>query len=206
MTLTKEIQTRLRDATAKANQWTEFRYHLRKSRGVGVRKGVVSDMSSKHVEGLGVRVLYQGTWGFAATTDLTTGGIEKCLRTAEQMAMALASRKKHKVVLPASSRLAKGDFFLKGVDELIAMPTEEKFEFVRDSEERLRKSSKQIEGAACQYSEVFEEKLILTTDGADSHLKLVRPELRFLAYGADGTKRSMGYDSVGGTGGWDCLF
>jgi TldD protein len=83
---------------------------------------------------------------------------------------------------------------------------EEKFEFVRSSEERIRKSASQIEAALCQYTEVFEEKIIMTTDGADSHLKLVRPELRFLAIGMDGSKRASGYDSVGGTGGWECLF
>lgn len=200
-----EIRERLRKLTNR-NHWAEFRFHSRRSRGLGVRKGVVSDMSSKHNEGLGVRVLYNGTWGFAATTDLSVKGIEKCLQTAEQMAMALDKRKKHKVNLPTSRKLAKGDFFIKGVDELFKMPTETKFEFVRKSEEKLRKSSSKIEGAACQYNEVFEEKIIITTDGADSHLKLVRPELRFVAFGADGSKRTMGFDSVGGTGGWECLF
>lgn len=200
------MREHLRKLSKSGSHWTEFRYHLRKIRGLGVRRGVVSDMSSKYIEGLGIRVLYNGTWGFAATTDMTTTGIEKCLRTAEQMAMALDRRKKHKITLPTSKRLATGEFFLDGVEELSTMSTERKFEFVRKSEEDLRNSSKKIDSAVCQYSEVFEEKMILTTDGADSHLKLVRPELRFLAYGSDGTKRTMGYDSVGGTGGWECLF
>jgi len=203
---TAEIREQLRKLVMSRTHWTELRYHLRKSRGLGVRKGIVSDMSSKHIEGLGIRVLYNGTWGFAATTDLSPTGIEKCLRTAEQMAMALDTRKKHKISLPSTHRLAKGEFFVKGVDELELMPTEQKFEFIKNSEAKLRSRSKRIESAACQYNEVFEEKLILTTDGADSHLKLVRPELRFLAFGADGNQRTMGYDSVGGTGGWECLF
>lgn len=202
----KEIRARVQKLAGMCSHWTEFRYHLRKSRGLGVRKGVVSDMSSKHIEGLGIRVLYNGTWGFGATTDLTSVGIEKCLRLAEQMAKALDGRKKHKINLPSTTRLAKGEFFLKGVDELQDMAIEKKFDFVKQSEEKLRQSSKKIEGAACQYTEVFEEKLIITTDGADSHLRLVRPELRFVAFGSDGSHRTMGYDSVGGTGGWDCLF
>jgi TldD protein len=203
---TQDIRERLRHLVSAGTSWAEFRYHLRKSRGLGVRKGVVSDMSSKRIEGLGIRVLHNGTWGFAATTDLTPKGMEKCLRTAEQMAMTLDRRKKKKVKLPLTKKLARGEFFVKGVDQLESMPITEKFEFVKHSEEKLRQSSAKIEGASCQYNEVFEEKLIVTTDGADSHLKLVRPELRFVAFGSDGSRRTMGYDSVGGTGGWECLF
>jgi len=55
------------------------------------------------------------------------------------------------------------------------MSWEEKFKLVRETEERLSKTSKQVESSSCQYSEVFEEKVIITTDGADSHMKLVRP-------------------------------
>lgn len=200
------IKNSMDKVCGQTTNWTEMRYHKRKSRVLGVRKGVVSEMSSKHYEGIGIRVLVNGTWGFASTSDLSMVGIEKALKTAEQMARALDSRKKKKVHIPSTDRLAKGDFFIEGFDRLMEKPMEEKFEFVRKSEEDLRKSSKQIEGALCQYSEVFEEKIILTTDGANSHIKLVRPELRFAAFGSDGTKRSMGYDSVGATGGWECLF
>ena len=77
---------------------------------------------------------------------------------------------------------------------------------VRETEEKLRKTSKQVESSSCQYSEVFEEKIILTTDGADCHLRLVRPEFRLSAFAADGAKRTRGHESTGATGGWDCLF
>ncbi|HEX4923322.1 MAG TPA: DNA gyrase modulator, partial [Bdellovibrionales bacterium] len=200
------IRDLLRQVCGRAGHWTEVRYHRRQSRILGVRKGEVSEMSSKHYEGVGLRVLIDGTWGFASTSDLTKQGLENALKAAEQMAWQLTTRKKEKVHIPSTKKLAKGEFWLPGFEELNAKPMEEKFEFVRSSEERLRKAAPQIEAALCQYTEVFEEKMILTTDGADSHLKLVRPELRFLAIGSDGAKRATGYDSVGSTGGWECLF
>lgn len=188
------------------SSWTEIRYHDRKSRTVGVRKGEVSEMSSKRYEGVGIRVLRGGAFGFASTSDLTPIGLEKCLRSAEGMASELKSRKKELISLPHTSRLAKGEFEVPGFTSLEEMPLDRKFELVRDSEARIRKSANSIDSAFCQYTEVFEDKLILTSDGADSHVRIARPELRFVAFASDGSKRSAGYDSVGGTGGWECLF
>ena len=77
---------------------------------------------------------------------------------------------------------------------------------VKNAEQKLRGSSSQVESASCHYSEIFEEKMIVTTDGADSHIKLVRPEFRLAAFAADGSKRTRGSESAGATGAWDCLF
>jgi TldD protein len=173
---------------------------------MGVRKGEVIEMSSKQTGGVGIRVLIGGAFGFASTTDLTQRGLERTLIQAEEMAKALSSKKHEKIVLAKTDRMAKGDFFLKGFKELEDMPLEQKFQVVRESEARMSKSSKQIEAASCQYSEVFEEKIICTSDGADAHLKLVRPELRFTAFASDGSKRATGHDAVGATGGWECMF
>jgi TldD protein len=200
-----EVRLRLKKFAETTNHWSEFRFHSRKVRSFGIRNGVSSEMSSKTYQGLGVRTLFNGTWGFASTSDLTPQGIERAMRMAEHLAMALDSRKKTKVVIPSTNRLAQGEYFLEGYEDLFKKPLEEKFEFVKSSEEKIR-SSASIEAASCQYTEVFEDKVIVTTDGADAHVRLVRPELRFMAYSSDGTKRTMGYDTVGGTGGWNCLF
>ncbi|MGE3975156.1 MAG: TldD/PmbA family protein [Bdellovibrionales bacterium] len=205
MSLAQEVRLRLKKIAESTNHWSEFRFHSRKVRSFGVRNGVSSEMSSKTYQGLGVRVLFNGTWGFASTSDLSEQGMSQVLRTAEQMARALDTRKKTKVVIPSTKKLAQGEYFLEGYEDLFKKPLEEKFEFVKKSEEEIRHQAT-IEAAACQYTEVFEDKVIVTTDGADAHVRLVRPELRFLAYSADGSRRTMGYDSVGGTGGWNCLF
>jgi len=206
MSKAQEVRHLFENLTKNMSHWTEMRYHNKHSRVFGVRKAVPSEMSSKRYEGVGIRVLYNGTFGFASTSDLTEMGIKEALLKAEQMAMALDHRKKHKVHLPSTNRLAAGDFIMSEYDQLEHKSGKEKFDFVQESEERLRKHSANVDGALCQYSEVFEEKVILTTDGANSLIKLVRPELRFMAFGSNGARRTVGYDSVGGTGGWDCLF
>lgn len=201
-----QLTDRLNRLCENQNHFTELRYHKRRTRSIGIRKGEVSDMSSRAFEGIGMRVLVQGSWGFAATSDLSQAGLERALGQAREMAELFAGRKKEPVKLAASSRLARGNFALAGFVELQQMPIQEKFELVRKSEEQLRERSKFIDAAICSYTEVFEEKYIVTTDGAQCSLQLVRPELRFAAFANQDGKTSRGSDSVGVTGGWECLF
>ncbi len=200
------LREKLERTLSQAQYWTEIRYHNQRRRSLGVRKGEVNEMSSKQFGGVGIRVLIDGTWGFASTSDLSPGGLEQALQKAQQLAQDLAPRKKQKIELKATQRLAQGNFVIPGYKELWAMPMEEKFDFVKKTEQQLSAEAQKIEAASCLYSEIFEEKMILTSDGAHCHIQLARPELRLLAFGADGSLRSYGRESVGGTGSWECLF
>src|SRR4051812_43295459 len=115
------IQERLRKIAGKAGHWTEIRYHRKASHVLGILKGEVSEMSSKHYEGVGLRCLVNGTWGFASTGDITEEGLLTALKNAEAMARELAPRKKRRVEISPSKNLAKGNFFLPGYEELQKM-------------------------------------------------------------------------------------
>ncbi|MBI3396212.1 MAG: TldD/PmbA family protein [Spirochaetia bacterium] len=198
----REIFKRL---ASQNSNFTEFRFHKRTARTVGMRKGELADMSVRSYNGVGVRVLVDGIWGFASTSDHTADGIERAMRAAEEMARSLAGRKKHKVTL-APGRLAKGDFIVAGFRELERIPLSHKLDVVRTSEIKLREASEKIQSAQCQYSEIFEEKVVVTSDGADAWIQLARPELRLSAFAGDGQQLTRGHESAGGTGGWECLF
>ena len=201
-----DLQDVLRRLVARAGHWTEVRYHARHGRALSVRHNEVVEMASQRTAGVGLRVLVDGTWGFAATSDLTAQGLERALERAEGMARALSPIRKKRVRLAEGGELARGDYLVPGYVELEAMPLEEKFRVVRESEAKLRASSDRIESAQCRYTEAFEDKLLVTSDGVDARVRLVRPSIRFSATGADGSRRTNGSDSVGGTGAWACLF
>ncbi|MCE9600149.1 MAG: TldD/PmbA family protein [Spirochaetia bacterium] len=184
--------------------FVEVRHHKKKSRTIAVRKSEITDLSIKRTEGTAIRVLIQGVWGFAASSLSDRGSLERALKQAETMARSLASRKKHKASL-ALAQLARGEFELDGYQELNDMLLEEKLATVSQSESRIR-AEKGIESAHCQYAEIFEEKIIITSDGANCVIKTVRPEFRFSAFAESGGHVSSGFDSVGVSGGWQCLF
>ncbi|HYC78413.1 MAG TPA: TldD/PmbA family protein, partial [Planctomycetota bacterium] len=58
----------------------------------------------------------------------------------------------------------------------------------------------------CAYTEIFEEKIVVTSDGASASYRLVRPEFRVNAVAERNGERQVGARTVGVTGGWECLF
>lgn len=202
----QQIDSVLKNIIRNSNDYVEFRYHNRATRSIGIRKGEVNDMSYRETRGLAIRALVNGAWGFASTSETGHAAIEKAVQSAISMARTLSSRKKEKIKLADINTLATGEFNVQGYFDLLNMPVAEKFDLVKSSEDRMRNMADGIESAVCQYTEVFEEKYLLTTDGADCWVRLVRPELRFSAFASANGKVSRGYDSVGTTGGWQCLF
>jgi TldD protein len=73
-------------------------------------------------------------------------------------------------------------------------------------EQRVRASSQAIRSASCSYNEIYEEKAVVTSDGAAASFRVIRPELRVQAVAEKDGELSTGFEAVGATGGWECLF
>jgi TldD protein len=102
--------------------------------------------------------------------------------------------------------LAVGDFAEPGVSDVLERPMEEKLKLALDTESRVRAAASAIQTASCGYNEIFTEKAIVTSDGASASFKLIRPEFRVSAVAERDGSMSSGYESIGVTGGWECLF
>ena len=63
------------------------------------RETKVQNIVNAESYGVGIRVIANGTWGFAATSDVTTQGIAKCAETAVAIAKANAKIQKEPVNL-----------------------------------------------------------------------------------------------------------
>src|SRR5262249_14817908 len=60
--------------------------------------------------------------------------------------------------------------------------------------------------AVCGYSEIFEDKIVVTSDGANASSQLARNEFRLTAVASKNGEMATGSHSIGRTGAWDCLF
>ena len=70
-----------------------------REREITTKNGKAGHVSSSESVGIGIRVLAFGGWGFAATDDLTRGGIESAAALALEIARAGAAARKQEVVL-----------------------------------------------------------------------------------------------------------
>ncbi|MCX6620527.1 MAG: TldD/PmbA family protein [Acidobacteria bacterium] len=96
----KQIAERALDAALRAGiDYADVRVVESRERTVGTKNGKVSMVSGAETIGLGIRVLDNGCWGFAATDDLSKDGIEAAAALAAGIARASALAKKEDVVL-----------------------------------------------------------------------------------------------------------
>jgi TldD protein len=73
-------------------------------RHVSTKNGKVGQLSTMYSTGAGIRVLAGGCWGFSATDDLSSEGIDHAAELAMQIARASALVKKHDVLLAPEDR------------------------------------------------------------------------------------------------------
>ena len=196
----------LLDLAAAEDGFVELRYHAKTSRSIGVDKGKVERSQARHRKGVGVRVFAGGGWGFASTGILEAGAIRRAIAAARAGAKAAAAGSRHDLASLPACKLARGVFEQPGLAELAARTLEEKIALASTLEARVRGASSAIRSASCSYSEILEEKAIVTTDGAAAAFRLARPELRVAAVAEKDGQLSTGNEAVGATGGWDCLF
>ncbi|RKY18734.1 MAG: TldD/PmbA family protein [Planctomycetota bacterium] len=186
--------------------YIELRYHGKRTRSVAVEQGRVDQAKMAEHSGVGVRVLAHGTWGFASTDRLEPAAVRRAVDAARRAAVSSAADRKHKIEALPPANLAVGRFDCDGYDELAARPLDQTLELVLAMEAQARESSPSITSAGCGYAEIFEEKGIVTSDGARAWTRIVRPEFRVSAVASKGGEIQRASESIGVTGAWDCLF
>jgi TldD protein len=196
----------LKEIADRSPGWVELRYHRRLQNRFTVQKGRVDAADSSVNAGVGVRVLESGSWGFASTADTERGAIEKAVEQARASAMEGAKLRREKIAPLPATELATEDVVLEGYEELSNKALDEKLEAVLEMEKATKVRSDQIHTVSSSYTEMFEEKVIVTSDGAAASQKLVRPELRLAAFASGEGDHNVGHNSLGVTGGWQCLF
>ena len=96
----KQIALQALDAAMRAGvTYADVRVIESRERELATKNGRPSQVSGAQSLGLGVRVLVDGCWGFAATDHLTAEGIESAASLAVEIGRASALSKKHDVAL-----------------------------------------------------------------------------------------------------------
>jgi TldD protein len=187
--------------------YLELRYHKRTSQSFLAQKGRVDVANFSVTEGVGVRALVDGAFGFAATASATKQGIERAVDQAIKNAKLLAAaRKKAAPIHMQRARLSTKDFVGEGVQEMLNMPTEAKLAEVIRLERELAKASNRVQSARARYNEIREEKAIVTSDGAACSLKIVQPEVSVSAIAEKDGEQTENSKGAGVSGGWQCLY
>ncbi len=114
----------------------EVRAEVRTEENVGVKNREVEAVSRRESRGVGIRVLHDGAWGFAATGDTGKRAIAKAARAALAIARATASVRGERVEL-APEPAHKAKFVGPCKRDPLAVSLEEKLDLLFSCTDRI---------------------------------------------------------------------
>jgi len=199
----KEI---LKSCIDKVDDWVELRYHHRRRNSIMARGGRIDTAESIVKAGVGVRTMVDGCYGFSSTDELTETGIMQAVHNAIANARNLSKLKKRKTPEFRKIPLATEDYFAPGYDSLLDMTLQDKMDAVVKMEREGKESSEYITRATCRYSELLDDKIIVTSDGACARQRLAQPEFRLGLIAEKAGVQTTYHSSVGISGNWNDLF
>jgi len=171
-------------AVAQGASHAEARIVDERGRSLGTRNGRVALASEGESLGLGVRVLADGGWGFAATQELTRAGVERCARLAVEIARASARVRREPVRL-VDEPAAVAEWSSPCAIDPFAVAVEENLELLR----RIDATLTAVEGVTlAETSMTFRryEQWFYSTEGAAIHQTRTTTGAGFAAHAFEG--------------------
>jgi TldD protein len=207
----KELAMRAVDAARRAGaSYADVRISRNRSQSISTRERQITDFNDGETFGFGVRVLANGTWGFAASRDLNANEVERVARQAVAQARANSAAMRRPVELAPVEKHADATWSSPLQIDPFGIPIEEKVALLLAANEAALK----VQGARFVNSSMFflkQEKTFASTEGSFITQTLHRslPQVNVTAVSADSsdfqTRRSsdiapmgLGYEHVRG--------
>ena len=130
---------------------------------IATKDGVVEAMESNDSMGYGIRVVKDGRWGFAASSDLSSAGIHATVKKAVVLARAAATVKADPVILTQESPL-RGTYKTPYAEDPFTVSMDEKVSFLLAADESQRRV-KHLKISQAYYTGWKQEKLFASTQG-----------------------------------------
>ncbi|MFN3379058.1 MAG: TldD/PmbA family protein [Runella zeae] len=198
----------LNAAKAKGATYTDVRIGRYLQQYLFTRETKVQNIVNAESYGVGIRVIANGTWGFAATSDVSTDGIAKCAETAVAIAKANAKIQTEPVVLAPQKGVGEVTWKTPIKKNAFEIPVQQKIDLLMKVNGEAMKN-----GAGFVTSNLFfvnEQKYFASTDGSyiDQDIHRIWPTFtvtavdkqagKFKSRDAISSPMGMGYEYLDG--------
>ena len=171
---------------ARGVQFADLRIVDERQRALATKNGKIAHASDSNSLGIGIRVLANGAWGFAATEDLTREGVEITAQQAVEIAKASARVKEHDVVL-APEKAHKDDWSSPCRIDPFGISVEQNLDLLLKIDAELLKV-KGVTLAETGMNFRRYEQWYFSSDGADIHQMKTTTGAGYAAYSFEGTQ------------------
>ena len=144
--------------------YADARYVERKSESITVKDGRLEALSRNEGRGIGIRVLHDGCWGFAAGSLIAPSDLRKLADRAISIAKASRITKKQAAML-APIQAYIDSYISPVMEDAFAVPLDEKIGMLVDVDKILRKKPKiKITEASLDFFKTY--KIFCSSEGA----------------------------------------
>lgn len=179
----------------------EARYHSKREMKVLVEKSILQTAKVDEFEGIGIRVLAEGAWGYASTSKLDKDSVAATLKSAIAAAKTL-SKKKPPIEL-APIKPITGIFKSLGQDPIANHSIDDCIELALESDKAIMASDNRIKGSEVLIEVPSNHKIIMNSDGTDVQIQDSRPGFRIQAVASEAGKIMPYMDFNRICGGWE---
>lgn len=147
-----------------AGIYADCRVLTQESQDIATKDGVVEALSSSSTYGYGVRVLVNGSWGFAASYDISKKGIEKTVKQALAIAKSSSAYKSRDVTL-AETKPVTATYKTPYKEDPFLVPIEDKIKLLLAADKAMRVHENIVISQA-YFSCHREDKVFVSTNGS----------------------------------------
>jgi len=154
----------LNSAKSRGATYTDVRIGRYLQQYLFTRENKVQNITNAESYGVGIRVIANGTWGFAATSDVTPDAVAKCAATAVAIAKANSKLQKEPVELAPQKGVGEVSWKTPLTKNAFEIPVREKIDLLMKVNGEAMKN-----GAGFVTSNLFfinEQKYFASTDGS----------------------------------------
>ncbi len=156
-------RTAVEAALAAGASYADARIVVRRAQRIATKNGLVDEISDLESEGIGVRVLVDGTWGFASEGRLDEAAARESATRASAFARAAAGTRTERALAPTEPRRAS--YKTPAARNPFEVSIADKVELCLRAERGLRQPGVNVTQAAVRAQS--EHKLLLTSDGTE---------------------------------------
>lgn len=162
----KDLARRALDnAEAAHASYADIRVGHARVESIAIKNGRLEGLSDEYSEGFGVRVLVDGSWGFACSSTLSDAEVDRVVRQAVGIARASA-RVQHRPVDLGEPVRSRGAYAGLAQIDPFSVPLDEKVRLLTSAEEGLRSASGVAHAeASCEAARWH--RLFASTEGAE---------------------------------------
>ncbi|NLI15320.1 MAG: TldD/PmbA family protein [candidate division Zixibacteria bacterium] len=149
---------------AKHVDYADIRYVSRTSQSIAAKDQVIESLTQTDDIGVGVRVIVDGCWGFASTSDLSDEELEKTANRAIKIAKASTLTKRAAVVLEKVTPFVD-KYKTRYKEDPFAVSLDDKINFLLEINKILRKN-KSVRIAESSFDFFRTRKIFCSSEGA----------------------------------------